>query len=43
MPPPQITPGISIQALPEKPAAQPDPLTGFLDALWTFFRGLFPG
>jgi ligand-binding sensor domain-containing protein len=41
-PPPQITPGISIQAYPETPAARPDPLTMFLEALRDFFGGLFP-
>jgi hypothetical protein len=42
-PPPQITPGISIQGFPEQPTGPSDPLTGFLDALWSFFRGFFPG
>jgi len=42
-PEPQITPSISIQAYPERPASPPDPLTGFLDALRSLFKGFFPG
>jgi hypothetical protein len=42
-PAPQITPSISIQSSPEETPGPFDPLTGFLDALGSFFRGLFPG
>lgn len=41
-PEPRITPGISIQGYPEKPASTPDPLTGFLEALGSFFKRFFP-
>lgn len=39
---PRITPGISIQDYSEKPASPSDPLTGFLEALGSFFRRFFP-
>jgi ligand-binding sensor domain-containing protein len=42
-PPSQITPGISIQGSPDRTPVPPDPLTGFLDALRSFFMGFFPG
>ena len=41
-PEPRITPDISIQGYPEKPAGPPDPLTGFLEALRGFLRRFLP-
>jgi hypothetical protein len=37
----QITPGISVQGYPEQAAASPDALSGLLETLLGFFRGLF--